>query len=157
MPMALVQHAPDTDRTRANTWREINERLDHETELRLRSAATQDRGALTERIEELEREWDFDRIIEAEAAIMGVSGLILGVMVDRRFTAIPALVTSMMLLHSTQGWYPLLPLLRRMGVRTEDEIERERYALKALRGDFAPVGSAETDARAEAAWRAVLA
>jgi hypothetical protein len=48
-------------------------------------------------------------------------------------------------------------LLRRLGVRTEDEIERERYALKALRGDFAPVANAEGDARADAAWRAVMA
>jgi hypothetical protein len=82
---------------------------------------------------------------------------VLGIVVDRRFIAIPALVTSMMLLHSTQGWYPLLPLLRRLGVRTEDEIERERYAVKALRGDFSPVANAEAESRADAAWRAVLA
>jgi hypothetical protein len=155
--MALVQHAPDTDRTRANTWPDINRRLDHEAELRLRAVAAQERSALTHRIEELEREWDFDRIIEAEASLMGLTGLVLGIVVDRRFIAIPALVTSMMLLHSTQGWYPLLPLLRRLGVRTEDEIERERYAVKALRGDFSPVANAEAEARADAAWRAVLA
>jgi hypothetical protein len=34
------------------------------------------------------------------------------------------------------GWYPLMPLFRRLGIRTAREIERERYALKALRGDF---------------------
>jgi hypothetical protein len=63
------------------------------------------------------------------------------------------------LLHAFQGWYPLLPLFRRMGLRSQDEIAREMYAVKALRGDFA--GTAETDAdpmqRADAVWRAVCA
>jgi len=31
---------------------------------------------------------------------------------------------------------PPVPLLRRLGVRTASEIEAERYALKAVRGDF---------------------
>jgi hypothetical protein len=29
-----------------------------------------------------------------------------------------------------------VPILRRLGYRTQTEIERERTALKALRGDF---------------------
>jgi hypothetical protein len=29
-----------------------------------------------------------------------------------------------------------VPLFRRLGVRTASEIDEERYALKALRGDF---------------------
>jgi hypothetical protein len=29
-----------------------------------------------------------------------------------------------------------MPVFRRLGVRTATEIEEERYALKALRGDF---------------------
>ena len=31
---------------------------------------------------------------------------------------------------------PLHPVFRRLGIRTQREIELERYALKALRGDF---------------------
>ena len=38
--------------------------------------------------------------------------------------------------HAVKGWCPPVPLFRRLGVRTCGEIERERYALKALRGDF---------------------
>jgi hypothetical protein len=38
--------------------------------------------------------------------------------------------------HALQGWCPPLPILRRHGVRAAREIERERYAIKALRGDF---------------------
>ena len=107
------------------------------------------------RIEDLGREWDFERVIETEAAATGLLGLALAVTLDRRFLIIPGVATAMMLLHAVHGWYPLLPILRRMGVRTQDEIERERYALKALRGDFRGLQNARGDGRAAAAWRAV--
>ena len=46
--------------------------------------------------------------------------------------------------HSVQGWCPPMPLFRKMGVRTRQEIEREKYALKVLRGDFDQVIEDET-------------
>jgi len=49
-----------------------------------------------------------------------------------------------------------LPLLRRLGLRSQEEIDREYYALKALRGDFDDVVEAAATERATAAWRAVL-
>lgn len=41
-----------------------------------------------------------------------------------------------LLMHAVQGWCPPIPVLRRFGVRTTFEIDRERNALKALRGDY---------------------
>jgi hypothetical protein len=38
--------------------------------------------------------------------------------------------------QALRGDCPPYQLLRRLGFRTRQEIERERYALKALRGDF---------------------
>jgi len=38
--------------------------------------------------------------------------------------------------HSVQGWCPPLPVFRRLGVCTRSEIDQEKFALKALRGDF---------------------
>jgi hypothetical protein len=35
-----------------------------------------------------------------------------------------------------QGWCPPLTVFRRLGVRTRREIDLERYAIKALRGDL---------------------
>jgi len=62
--------------------------------------------------------------------------LALGATVDRKWFAFPAVVASFLLQHALQGWCPPLPIFRRMGFRTAAEIDRERYALKALRGDF---------------------
>ena len=59
--------------------------------------------------------------------------------VDKRWLALPALVTAFPFQHAIQGWCPPLPIPRRPGFRTASEIEQERQALKALRGDFATV------------------
>ena len=155
---AALMHAPSTDRVRANTWPYLNGRIDLTTQLRIRSAAEcASSDELSEQIVSLAREWDLERVLETEASLMGLLGLVLGVTVDRRLLALPAVVSAMLVLHATHGWYPLLPLFRRMGIRTQDEIDRERYALKALRGDFHSLPSARSDGseRAAAAWKAV--
>ena len=156
--MNAALHAPVTDRVRANTWAPVNDRLDMEAQLRIRqAAASASTEALTRHITQLDYEWDFDRTVETEASLMGLVGLALGLAVDKRFLVLPALVSTMLVIHATHGWYPLLPLFRRIGVRTRDEIDRERYGLKAIRGDFTalpPAGSAAAE-RAAAAWKAV--
>ncbi len=109
------------------------------------------------RLVELDREWDTERVLEANAATLALGGTVLGILEDRRFLALPILVTGFLLQHALQGWCPPLPVLRRIGVRTAREIERERTALKALRGDFAAVPAAQSrngKARADAALRA---
>jgi hypothetical protein len=151
-------HAPGTDRVRANTWAPVNDRLDMEAQLRMREAASYaSTDELTRRVTQLNYEWDFDRTVETEASLMGLLGLTLGIAVDKRFLALPAFISTMLLVHATHGWYPLLPLFRRIGVRTQDEIDRERYGLKTIRGDFAalPLSASPAAERAAAAWKAV--
>jgi hypothetical protein len=99
-------------------------------------------------LQELDREWDIERSIEANASTVALTGLGLGAFVDRRFFALPAVVASFLLMHALQGWCPPVPILRRLGFRTQSEIEEERYALKALRGDFADVTTVEKALRA---------
>ena len=58
----------------------------------------------------------------------------------------PVIVTAFLFQHAIQGWCPPLPILRRLGFRTAREIDTERTALKALRGDFANVHNDEDGA-----------
>ena len=51
------------------------------------------------------------------------------------------MVQGFFLQHGVEGWCPPLPIFRRLGIRMQAEIEAERYALKALRGDFADAAS----------------
>ena len=92
------------------------------------------------RLAELDREWDIERALEANASTLAFSGVVLGATVDKRWLILPAVVTAFLFQHAVQGWCPPLPVLRKLGFRTVREIETERYALKALRGDFGPIG-----------------
>jgi hypothetical protein len=137
--LKLPAKVPKEDRVRAQTKSEINRRIDRELEQRLRFYAVQDNQTISERLAELDREWDIERTLEANAASVSLLGLILGVASSRKWLILPALVGGFLLQHAIQGWCPPLPLLRKLGVRTRLEIEQERYALKILRGDFEDV------------------
>ena len=95
-------HAPVTDRVRANTWVPVNNRLDTEAQLRIREASSSaSTDALSRRITQLDHEWDFDRTVETEASVMGLLGLALGIVVDKRFLMLPAFVSTILVLHAT--------------------------------------------------------
>jgi hypothetical protein len=63
-------------------------------------------------------------------------GLLAGRTINRRFLWLPVIVLTFLLQHAVQGWCPPVVLFRRLGVRTRQELDAERAALKALRGDF---------------------
>ena len=48
----------------------------------------------------------------------------------------PALVLSFLLQHALQSWCAPVEIWRRAGLATRREIEAEKFAFKALRGDF---------------------
>ena len=129
----------------------IRERTDAEV-VRLEGASEEE---IAQRLRELDREWDIERTLQANASVLAMAGLLLGAKVNRWFLLLPTAVFSFLGNHALQGWCPPIPLFRRMGVRTQREIERERYALKALRGDFDTVPSAGAAAEGERV-RAVL-
>ena len=60
----------------------------------------------------------------------------LGTIRGRSWFLLPAAVVSFCLQHALQGWCPPLSLFRRLGIRTQREIDEERTALRVLRGDF---------------------
>ena len=127
-----------TERVTRNTTIAINEDIAAQTEENLQYYATHPEE-IDARLHELDREWDVERALEAHAAGISIVGVILGMFVDRKWFALPAIVGGFLMQHVISGWSPPLPVLRRAGVRTQTEIERERYALKALRGDFSPI------------------
>ena len=123
------------ERVARNTAEAINHRIRAATAERLAYYA-EHLDEIDARLNDLDREWDIERTIEANASTIAFTGIALGVTVDKRWLLLPALVSAFLFQHAIQGWCPPVPILRRMGVRTADEINQERYALKALRGDF---------------------
>lgn len=123
----------DIDRVRRSTADHLNDRIDQGIEDNVERYRSLGHAAIRDRIRALDREWDVERVLEVNASTLALSGLVLGVTVDRRWLLLPGLVLPFLLQHGLQGWCPPLPILRHLGVRTRGEIDRERYALlKAL-------------------------
>jgi hypothetical protein len=125
------------ERVTRHTAAEINKRIERRTDERVKRLAHAGYAAITARLAELDEEWDIERCLETGASSLVVTGTLLGALVDRRWYLLPFGVAAFLLQHAIEGWCPPLPVFRRLGVRTADEINIERYALKALRGDFA--------------------
>ena len=123
-------------RVPVHTDASINERIRQQTERNISRFRNAGPETIDRRLKELDAEWDIERTLEANAAAASLIGLALGTRHDRRWFFFPAVVAGFLLQHAVQGWRPPLPVFRRMGIRTSYEIDYERYALKALRGDF---------------------
>jgi hypothetical protein len=128
-----------TTRVNDNTADRVNDAIRRQTEESVSHYASAGHKAIECRLQELEREWDIERALEANAAGVTLAAVVLGILKCRKWLILPGLIAAFLLQHAVQGWCPPLPLLRRLGLRTEAEINRERYALKALRGDFREV------------------
>lgn len=135
--------SPTTLRVPEHTAHHVNEWIRRRTEESVARFAQAGPEAIDGRLKELDQEWDIERILEANAATVALVGLGLGAMVNRRFYLLPAVVAGFLLQHAVQGWCPPMPVFRRLGVRTASEIDQERYALKALRGDFRDVATGD--------------
>jgi hypothetical protein len=123
---------PNTvDRVPLNTAESVNEMIRRRTDESVARHKSAGSAAIRQRLRELDEEWDIERVLEANAASVSLVGLGLGALVNKRFYVLPALVAGFLLQHAVQGWCPPLPVLRRMGIRTQSEIDRERTALKS--------------------------
>lgn len=132
----MLQSPFETERVRRHTAPAVNEKIDDKLRECVRRYALAPKAALSRRIDELDREFDIERTLQTNASIAALTGILLGTTVNRRWLALSTGVLGFLLLHGTHGWCPPLPLFRRLGVRTRSEIERERFVLKFLRGDF---------------------
>ena len=148
------------DRVQAHTADHVNHAIEEEARRRVMRNAGASEGTISRRISELDEEWDVERYLEMNASALAFTGTVLGLFVNRKFLAIPFVVLPFLFNHAVRGWCPPVPFLRRRGVRTRREIDAEKYALKALRGDFKIIGppaiGTQAD-RGQRAWQAANA
>lgn len=121
---------------RKNTSSEKNTKIDREIIANIRTYAAKGPAGISERIRELDQEWDIERTLEINMSVLALTGIALAVFVNLYWLILPAVVLLFFLQHALQGWCPPIPVFRAFKVRTRPEIDREKYALKALRGDF---------------------
>ena len=148
----------ELDRVRSHTDDRVNTELDDQRLLDVAGYVGATPAMITHRLEELDREWDIERMLETNAAGLTLISTVLAAAHSKRWLLLGALVPAFLLQHAIQGWCPPLEVLRRIGIRTRREIDAERTALKALRGDFDGVSTAAgTDGEIAAAGLALEA
>ncbi|MBN1601550.1 MAG: DUF2892 domain-containing protein [Chitinispirillaceae bacterium] len=138
----MAEDAIKSDRVFQHTPSNVNEKIIRQIEMAV-SYYSDHSDKIEPRLEELNKEWDIERLLETNASVLSLFGLILGIFGKRSWLMLPLFVIGFLLQHALKGWCPPLELFRRLGFRTKEEISRERNALKALRGDFNAISQIE--------------
>nr|WP_233278266.1 hypothetical protein [Myxococcus stipitatus] len=126
-----------SDSARSHTPVMVNRRIDQHVEACVRHMATRaDRPEMSRYLQRLEREWDLNRAVMVATAALGALGLLLGKKDGGRWRVLSGVAAAALLQHGVFGFGPLSGPLRALGVRTRREIDLEKFAIKALRGDF---------------------
>jgi tetrahydromethanopterin S-methyltransferase subunit G len=126
MDARLEQLLPE--KANEEALRELRERID--------PYASRPQDEVEQRLEELEREWELERWLLVDAAVLSWVGLALGVTVGRKWLLLPGVVVGFLLQHAVTGWSPPVAVLRRLKCRTRRELDAEKFALRVQRGDF---------------------
>jgi hypothetical protein len=145
--------AETTNRVPKHTPEHLNEKILARTKQDLIYHGTTPE-AIVNRLKKLDKEWDIERLLEANASSLVLIGVILGAFISGWFYIISFLVGAFLLQHAIQGWCPPIRLFRRLGFRTHAEIATEHYALRFLRGDFAQAEDSKKQERTAAAEEA---
>ena len=118
------------DRVRRNTADNINRRIDRHTEDNIVCYSSQGNTAIRTRIGQLNKEWDIERALEITSGMNVLIGLGLAFTVNKKWLLLSAISASFLVQHALQGWCPPLPVFRWLGIRTKNEINRERDSLQ---------------------------
>jgi len=89
--------------------------------------------AIDQRLEGLRQEWDIERTLECNAATISFLSILHSALTGRKTYLLAGVVTGFLFQHAVQGWCPPLPIFRRLGIRTKDEINQEYICLQLLR------------------------
>lgn len=129
----------EADRVRRHTPPESLQNVERKIEQNVRFHGSRSESDLAGRISELDNEWSMERTLETNASILALTGVVLGLTMSRKWLLLSAAVSGFLFQHAVMGWCLPVPLFRRFGMRTRGEIDREKFALKVMRGDFKDV------------------
>jgi hypothetical protein len=148
MSAAQIRHRLETqrDRVREHSSQWVNQRITRGIQSNLERCLHEGRDAIVARLAELDREWDIDRVLMANFAVLGGATYATalereahGSIFSRRRSSLFYVVGAQfgfLLMHAVIGWCPPAAVWRRFGFRTKAEIDVERSALlEALAAD----------------------
>lgn len=125
-----------TKRVQLNTCDSVNRKISEQTAQRIKELKDADSETIAKRLEQLDYEWDIERMLETNAAVAVLLGSYLGFKGCKAWFLLPGLVGVFLLQHALQGWCPPVCLFRKMGIRTAEEINNEKIELQKLSGEL---------------------
>ena len=137
--MKKIPHT--THRVPLKTCPSQNNLIRNQTICKLNKVKNSSKAEISKQIKQLNCEWDTERVIEVHAASLILLSTLMGVKGGRFQFCLTSMVGVFLLNHGLYGWCPSLPILRKMGIRTSEEINIEKTVLKMIRGDFTNVGT----------------
>lgn len=75
-----------------------------------------------DKVEQLQNEWSYERIIKVGAAVVTILGVILNKNAYRKIEEFGESVAAILGVESIQDWEPPKELLKRLGLKTEAEL-----------------------------------
>lgn len=124
--------ASTATRVTRHTDPEVNRQIRQGADIRI-AYYRQHPERIDSRLEELDQEWDIERWLATNSSLATLLGMTLGFTRSRWWFLLPVAVQGFYLQHALQGWCPPLPVFRRLGIRTHQEIEDERHELLQIR------------------------
>src|SRR5687768_12819012 len=101
--------APTATRVAHLTSQKVNRQIEAQTRASIRHYRSHPEQ-ITRRLAELDAEWDVERTLMLNSSVLTLTGLGLGIFLDRRWLALPVVIQSFLLLHAIQGWCPPVPI-----------------------------------------------
>lgn len=103
---------------------------------RIASYAEAGVDSINRRLVELDREWTAGRAMKASLGVVIVLGFILAAWHDPLWLLLPAVAGALLLQYLFFRRSLVADLFQWLGLRSMHEIDEERFALRALRGDY---------------------
>lgn len=123
---------PTTTKVNMFSSPRVNREIKSQTERNIEQYTQKSDEDIKARIKELDYEWDTERTLEVNFALIVVVTTFIGAIRNKKWSLISTIAAVFMLQHSLQGWCPPLSVIRRLGVRTATEILEEKEALKRV-------------------------
>jgi hypothetical protein len=101
--------------------------------------------SISDRLAALEDEPELETVATLGLAGAGVLALIFGLLGSRLWRLLAWLVLPLIFAHARGRLAAPGQFLKTLGLRSRKEIEEEKYALKALRGDFRDMGESQPE------------